>query len=236
MEKQKRTFNVDTDGQVKTYNIADPTSEAIRKADWHYAKVYNEALMDGVTTQAEMAELLQKRGITGDKYDKEGYELRTRLEDRIGVMNEESDIVKKKLFAIEVASIRETIFNHNQKLNGPLSNTCERMAEDARVEFLTSTVVEDLQGKKLWGTFDSYRNDPDRKLTSQAKFEVMLWLQGLESNFLEQVPENIVLKMPIISENYEPDRAEAVEEEITAPKAKKVVPKMSKPKTAKVSE
>ena len=203
-EKENRSFTVALEGEKAiTYYIADPTSEDIRKADWHYSKVYNQALLEGLATQAEMAEILVKRKIAGPDYESKGEEIRKRLVDKIEAMGVEDDPIKQKVLALDVALAREELFNHNQKVNGPMSNTCEQIAEDARVEFLTSRLVESEPGKKVWNSFEGYKEDARSELTMQARLEVMLWLQGLESNFMENTPENVVLRAPYPEDELE---------------------------------
>jgi hypothetical protein len=101
---------------------------------------------------------------------------------------------KRKELAEEAEKIRNEIFQWNHRLNGPMSNTCEQMADDAKLEFLTSRIIVSNNGELIWEDHDAFLNDSNPILPSRAKFEVMLYLQGLDSDFLDQVPEAIVLK------------------------------------------
>jgi hypothetical protein len=90
--------------------------------------------------------------------------------------------------------LRDELFILNQKVNGPMANTCENLAEDARTDYITSRVVQLSDGSLVWESHSDYRNDDNTGLVVRARFEVMLWLQGLDSNFLENTPEQRTLR------------------------------------------
>jgi len=86
------------------------------------------------------------------------------------------------------------LFNWNQRLNGAMSNTCEQIADDSRLEFLTSRIVERKDGTKVWEAYEDFLVEKNQALAIRARFEIMLYLQGLESDFLEQTPEAVALR------------------------------------------
>jgi hypothetical protein len=194
----RRSFVFDTPtGESKEYFIADPAGEDIRKADWNYSKVFNQAMTDGFPTQAQMLEVLEERGIINTDYHTEVEKTRIGLAAslfRLENLDEDSDDLEREGTALEVAELRDELFRLNQKVNGPLGNTCENLAEDARTEFLTSRIIQKSDGSHLWENFDSYRNETNTALCVKCRLEVMLWLQGLESNFLENTPEQAALR------------------------------------------
>jgi hypothetical protein len=75
-----------------------------------------------------------------------------------------------------------------------MGNTCENLAEDGRNEYLTACVVQEKDGSRLWEDFDAYQDEENSSLSVKSRFEVMLWIQGLESNFLENTPEQTALR------------------------------------------
>lgn len=194
----RRSFIFETpDGEQKTYFIADPSGEDIRKADWNYSKVFNQAMADGFPTQAQMLEILRERGIISDEYTTEVEQARIRLAAalfRLENLDETADDSDKENLAVEVANYRDTLFRLNQRVNGPLGNTCENLAEDARTEYLTSRIIQHQDGSRVWKLFEDYLNENQTGLCIKSRFEVMLWLQGLDSNFLENSPEQAALR------------------------------------------
>jgi len=191
----RRKFEyTDTDGVVQEYYIGTPTAEDIRVADWEHAKKYNLALKEGIFTVSEMMDILKKRRIIGEEYDKVGEELRVQMGEKIVEMERENDREARMRLALEVSDMREEVFQWNQRLSSPLAHTCENLANDSRVECITSAVVQKADGSRLWADFDDYRLEENLALQTKARFEVMLWLEGVESDFLERAPENLVLK------------------------------------------
>jgi len=189
-EDLRRSFTGSRDGDTEvTYFIVAPTAEDIRGADWQYSKTYTNSLVEGITTSAEMMDILMRRGIIGPEFEQRARELALLLNEKITDLEEEADLDRKRDLSIEVAIAREELFQWNQRLNGPMSNTCEQIADDSRLEFLTSKIVQDTEGKRVWEAFDDYKTEKDQELATRARFETMLFLQGFDSDFIEQTPE-----------------------------------------------
>jgi len=141
-----------------------------------------------------MRDILKRRGIIGPEYDKRSQELSGMLEEAITDMYLAELDEARKLAAEKATEIRNEIFQWNHRLNGPMSNSCEQIADDAKLEFLTSRIVVSDKDELVWSDYDAFLNGTDQILQTRAKFEVMLYLQGLDSDFLETVPEAVVLK------------------------------------------
>ncbi len=193
----RREFTIEIDGTAISYFITNPTGEDIRKADWQYSKIYNQAILDDLLTQAQMVDLLKKQGVISEDYANNVEETRSRLAADIYKLEnlpESSSDVDREDAALSVAATRDELFRLNQRVNGPMGNTCENIAEDARVEFLTSRILQKKEGVNLWEDYTSYLNEENTALAVKARFEVMLWMQGLNSDFLENTPEQQALR------------------------------------------
>lgn len=194
----RREFVLATpEGETESYFIAQPAASDIRKADWQYSKVYNQAIMDGFLTQSQMIEVLKEKGILTETYTDRIETVRINLAAELFKLENLPDGLTdedREAIAMEVARLRDELFRLNQQVNGPMGNTCENLAEDARTEFLTSRIVQTKDGEKLWTEFEDYQNEENSALAVKARFEVMLWMQGLESNFLENTPEQETLR------------------------------------------
>lgn len=188
------------------YYIGTPSGEDIRKADWEYSKIYAQAITDKLLTQAQMADALKEAGILSDEYEAEVEQARITLGAelfRLENLMEDAEPDEREANAREVSRLRDDLFLLNQRVNGPMANTCENLAEDARTDFLTSRIVENKDGTRVWESYVTYRADENTGFTVRSRFEVMLWMQGLESNFLENTPEQRTLRA------LELERAEA---------------------------
>lgn len=238
----RRSFEFALEEETETFFLEMPTSEQIRQAEWHYSKVYNKALVEGVTTTSEMMDILTKRGLYGPDYEKKLQELQVSIALKIAEMHGATDETKEAL-AMEVQQLRDQLYRWNQRLTGPLSNTCEQMADDAKTEYLTSVVVQDSDGECLWESYDDFISETNQALALKSRFEVLLWLQGLESDFLEKTPENKVLRdlsiqkaeeeARMAEESASPAQLESSDKETPAPKKKKPAKARSRKSTAK---
>ncbi len=193
----RREFSIEIEGEATTYFIANPTGEDIRKSDWQYSKIYNQAILDDLLTQSQMIDLLKKQGVISEDYANEVEETRSKLAAEIYKLEslpEEVTDVDREDSALSVATTRDELFRLNQRVNGPMGNTCENIAEDARVEYLTSRILQKKDGSKLWEDFKAYLDEENTALAVKARFEVMLWMQGLNSDFLETTPEQQALR------------------------------------------
>jgi len=176
------------------YFIGTPSADAIRKADWQYSKTYTNCLVEGITTSAEMLDILKRRGVIGEAFENRVEELTTILNEYILRLREASNNEEKAELAIQISKARDNLFQWNQRLSGPMSNTCEQMADDARLEALTSRMIEYDDGTKVWPDYDAFLSSKDQALSLKSRYEVMLFLQGYESDFLDNTPEAVAMQ------------------------------------------
>jgi len=212
MDTDKRSFAVNG----ITYYINQPSAADVRNSDWNYSKVYSKSLVEGIYTASEMRDILKKRGIIGPEYDNRAQDLADMLESEITKMYTEDSEDNQKVYANKAAEIRNEIFQWNHRLNGPMSNTCEQLADDARLEFLTSCIISNDKEDLVWKDYDSFLSEINQTLSTRSKFEVMLYLQGLESNFLDTVPEAVVLKDIEERDNKKQEEVDEVEEKVAS--------------------
>lgn len=190
--EERRSFLGPDD--ATNYFISLPNAEVIRGADWIYSKIYTRCLQEGITTSAEMMDILMKRGIVGKEFEQRSVELTGILNENITKLDEAASMEDKRDAAIEVANAREQLFQWNQRLNGPMSNTCEQIADDARLEYLTASMVVNEDESRVWESYDNYLGEKSQALALRARFEIMLYLQGLDSDFLEKTPEAMAMR------------------------------------------
>jgi len=232
----ERRFFMGPDEETKYY-IGIPSAEDIKGADWQYSKTYTNCLVEGITTSAEMMDILMRRGIIGPEFEKRAQELADTLNEKIILLEAAVDVDEKRILSVDVAQAREELFQWNQRLNGPMNNTCEQIADDARLEYLTSSMIQVADNTKVWDSYEAYLKEKNQALALKSRFEVMLYLQGLDSNFLDQTPEAMAMKeveTEILEKAQEAIKAaEAVaDEEIKpAPKKKTYKKRATKKKT-----
>ena len=191
-KEDRRGFEDEEAG--KKYYIATATAEDVRGADWQYSRTYTKCLVEGITTTAEMMDILTRRGIIGPDFEQRSEELTNNLNSNVLLLEVVKTPEEKRELALVVQRCRNELFQWNQRLNGPLSNTAEQISDDVRLEFLTAAMVQDESGNKVWNSYEIYLEDKNQALALKARFEVMLYLQGLDSDFLNTTPEAIAIK------------------------------------------
>jgi len=234
--EDRRSF---TGPDEKEYFIVAPNANDIREADWNYSRTYTKSLTEGITTSAEMMDILRRRGIVGPEFEQRATELTANLNQKIWDLETADTMEKKRDLAVEVAEARDELFQWNQRLNGPMANTCEQLADDARLEYLTSCMVVNKDGERVWEDYDSYLMEKDQALALKARFEIMLYLQGLESDFLDKTPEAQAMKeveTDILEKAAEATKVlEAISEE-EEKKSKKKSPRKKKTTSKKTTK
>lgn len=194
-DENRRAFQfVEDNGNEATFYLALPSSDQIRKSDWHYSKVYNKALIDGVATQAEMLDILKQRNIYGPEYEEKLTNLKIQIALKIVQMEQVEDDAEKGKLANEIKTLRDQLFQWNQRLTGPLSNTCEQIAEDAKSEYLVSAMVHTEQGKPVWSSYEDFVSNANQRLSVKSRYEFLLWKEGLDANAFDNMPEEVVLR------------------------------------------
>ena len=232
-EKENRRFFLGPNEETKYY-IEPPSAEDIRGADWQYSKTFTQCLIEGITTSAEMMDILTRRGIIGEEFTQRANELSQKLAEKIAKLGEIKDIDEKREQSLEVAKARDELFQWNQRLNGPMNNTAEQISDDARLEYLTSAMVVDEDNNRVWDSYDTYLREKSQALAMRARFEVMLYLQGLDSDFLENTPEAVAMReveadlLQKADEAMLAEKAVADEEEVLSTNTKKKRPSKDK--------
>lgn len=202
------------DHNEKIFYIGMPTAEDIKGADWTYSKVYTKSLTDGMMTAAEMQDALTRRGVIGTDYEMRRQELEDILSQKIFDLAAAGSMEAKQQAAVDVAVAREELFRWNQRANGPMSNTCENIADDSRLEYLTSRMIEDEEENKLWESYEAFCDEEDQALTLACRFQVMVYLQGMQPDFLETTPEAVAMRE--IEQELEKAKEEIVAEVVEA--------------------
>ena len=192
MEKpSERSFTL-SDGSV--YYVVNPNTEDIKNADWAYSKIYTKSLMEGIVTSSEMVDILTKRGLIGPEYEQRAQELSDNLREAIESLRKAKDNTEKTERAEIVASAREELFRWNQRFSNPMSHTCEQLADDTRLENLAFSMIRDENNKRVWNKYEEYIEDKNQELMQKARLEVMLYLQGVSSDFMNLTPEAVAMR------------------------------------------
>lgn len=204
-EKAREFTWIDAQGKSRKLQIRRPNNEEIQASDWEYARVFNEAIAEGIVPRAALINMLQERGIN---FDKQNEEIQT-MQDELNSLIEELKEVRKKKDKDAVGDLKEDIKDLRGKLvtkrtaiSDYTRNCAEQMANDARDTFVLATILEE-NSKPFFEVRESsnlrltmrerlkkFQKDEYGTLRLQGSYEFMTFANGLASNFTEQFPEN----------------------------------------------
>jgi hypothetical protein len=184
--------------QDSKYYVDNADLVSVRQADWHYSKTYSEALLAGVPTAAQMQDILEERKIIKQDYEEVRVDIMRQIEEKAAEIRAMSAKADREAFLAvtkELEELRGQLLKHNQRASSPMSNTCEQLADDSRMAYLTSAMVKDDAGKRVWESYDEYMSaDTNAELAMFARYHCMLFLQGLDPDFMEKTPEAVARK------------------------------------------
>jgi len=202
-EKARKFTWVDNQGAKLNLNIRRPTGEEVQASDWEYARIFNEAIQEGIIPRAALISILQERGINFDKQQEEV----TVMQDELNALITELEEVRKKEDKGKVTEVKDDIKDLRDKLivkrtaiSDYTRNCAESMANDARDVFVLATILEkdgeSFFNSKQIGTrqamrerLKKFQKDEYTTLRLQGSYEFMTFANGLPSNFMEQFPE-----------------------------------------------
>lgn len=205
-EEKIRNFNwLDAQGKTRKLQIRRPTSEEIQASDWEYARVFNEAIAEGIVPRAALINMLQDRGINFDKQDEEirvmQDELNSIVEELAGARKKKDKNTVEEL-KTDIKDLRNKLITKRTAISDYTRNCSEQMANDARDVFVLATILEE-DNKPFFDTrqaanvrltmrerLKKFQKDEYATLRLQGAYEFMTFANGLASNFTEQFPEN----------------------------------------------
>jgi hypothetical protein len=185
--------------------IRRPTSEEISASDFEYARVFNEAVMEGISPRSALVAALRERGID---FEAQGTEIDSMQEDLNRMIEDletaRDSIDKDKVPGLkdEIKYLRQRIVEKRSALTEFGRQSAEQMANDARDLFVLATVIEE-NGKPFLASPQTNlklaMKERLRKISSSeyaglrmiAGYEFMTFANGLKSDFVSQFPENL---------------------------------------------
>jgi len=204
-EETERAFTwVDSTGKSQELVIRRPTAEEIQASDWEYARVFNEAIAEGIMPRAALISMLKDRGINFEKEDQEITIMQSELDTLVGDLEEaRKNQAKEKVSDLkdDIAALRQKVIERRTAVSDYTRSSAESLANEARDLFVLATVIE--QNKEPYFKASNSSNlrlamkerlkkinkTEYMTLKMQASFEFMTFANGLSSNFMEKFPE-----------------------------------------------
>lgn len=187
-------------GKDKTeVKIKFPTIEVDSEASKVYSKTMSELLMSDqqVATKVEMERKLAQRGIWGKEQEDEVEAIDDRI---IDLMREGQEMHSKgKVDTSRLEAIKKEYLELKSKKNSMItkrenfmSSTVEGMADVSALEYKLSVCCEDMEGKRLWKTYDEFRKEHNRIAVVELLQKAMIFWSGLPQGVLDMLPKEFI--------------------------------------------
>lgn len=187
VKEASRVVNTEKYGKVI---IRFPTEEDKQKSDVVKSEKFTELLDSGLKTEAEMEQILAKRGVWTDKEEFEIEQLQKKLTKAYErVAKSKSEKMEDNAME-EVNKIRNQIRDIQKKREAYMEHTIEAKCEKVSLGYLIYSVTSYFEsGEKVWDSFSDFINNNNHQDAMKIAMEFMGMLSGIPSSFLGQSPE-----------------------------------------------
>ncbi|MHA2063164.1 MAG: hypothetical protein ACXABY_02165 [Candidatus Thorarchaeota archaeon] len=192
----------DPEGEDLVLLFKRPTQKTISKSELVYREKYSEAFRKGLLLNAEVIEVMKKRGLWDKSKEDEAQVMMdniTALEDKL--KDPELNNVDGRRLCEEITQARADLMTHNRMMTSVTDNTVESCANEERNQFLTAECVyNNKTGVKVYKDTEDFRSRLDEpasidsyRETVIASLEAMTG-RDLSSDLTEEYAENKWLK------------------------------------------
>lgn len=175
--------------------IRKPSLAENRKGEWEYSRVFNTAITEGILPREALIEKVREIGRWTDIDDAKVESFK----EQIAVLTTDleaaaaaKDVENTERLRLELSKARTEYFMHIQKLNVYLANCAEEKANDARVMRLVFLCTTKEDGTPYWKTMKDLEEDTDIQSYSIILYNFTFLLNGVDENFLNNLPENSI--------------------------------------------
>ncbi len=167
-----------------------PNIDEEQKAEIVYSKEFTKLLDSDLKTEAEMEEIIEKRGIWTDAQKKEVERINKEIakcQERLVKTEDEKKQQAEREKIIELISESANLLGKREAL---LDNTIERIAERAKTYYLIYLIATyEETGERVWKTYDEFVKfgEEHRDKMLQILVEWKALTSGIPSVFLEQL-------------------------------------------------
>lgn len=212
----------------KEYVLMSPTASILREAKFIYSKRFTQSIKDGLYTRKKLEALLKdgEIDIIGEHLNRRN-EILVKYNEFRKLAETALTIQDIEYYAEVMKLCRESLVQEDMSLQDLFSNTADQLAEEDRINYLTSMLVREKQNStKVWISLDELLNDTNFSLVEACKAEIVFWQFNLSPNIEESFEENKLLKKAeemkkeLEQKQIEENTTPLVEEKITTKKVR----------------
>ncbi len=181
----RRVFDTKRYGLLQ---IRFPKVEENRLADWEYSKIFQQAIMDDIPTNKEMAKTIERKGLWSKEDDDKVDSLQDEIQKQVTVLSKMAD-GSKNMDKVQdkINELRQEIFKMQQERQRWYNNTAESKAEEAKMSFLIYKCTEFADGgKNVWSKYEDFKNEEDQEAVNTIVYQFITFINGLPSDYLSQ--------------------------------------------------
>lgn len=198
--KEKEVEVEKEDGSKVKILIKKPSSHLLTKAQKIGAKVWTEALKDGLFTKLTLARFMESNGIWGKDKDIEQAQIgadiqRLEREIALGVNGRKLKVSEGKEKAIQLRQLRNRLRELLSEKISLEANTAEGLSDNAKFNFLVAhcTFYSD-SGDKVYNSLSEYEEQADDAVAFTAAATLGELVYNLDQSYEQSLPENQFLK------------------------------------------
>lgn len=207
-EENFRIFEYNTGKDILKLRLRMPTTDEMNWAEWEYAKVFNNAISEGIRPRSALISILIDNGINIDEMQREADDITSQIfqkETELMQARNEKDKEKVNQIKEELSNLRESLFRKNAVIRDYLRQSAESKAEESRDAFLMANILEYADGpnkgqpyykaisreprKAAKERYQKYLDDKDFIFKMKVSVEYMTFINGLPSDFMDKFPE-----------------------------------------------
>ena len=189
---------VEEDGTEKEVNIfiKNPSNEIVSMSERYRAKVFNQCLIDGILTKAELHKMMNDRGLWSKDKDKQYDELTQQiiaLEKDLYLGNGKQktrDLDDGRSIAIKIRELRIELKELIAQKVQMEENTAESIADNAKFDYLVAFCTHYENGEKVYKNIDAYNMKSSDSISFMAAAKLAEMMYNLDTSYEKNLPEN----------------------------------------------
>jgi hypothetical protein len=188
-----REFKVTIEDDEQSFKIRKPENQDLMDSEFEYSREFNRAIMAGIMPEARIKVVLNDNGIWGEADEEEIADQLEVVRDLEGDLEEAETNAEEVALANELKDARDKLYALRQARSQLFSHSSEAKAESVQREFLVSRCTQFPSGVNVWKSLKEFRDDKRPSLVLMASYEFMTFSNGITDDFMDKLPENVVL-------------------------------------------
>jgi hypothetical protein len=187
------------DGEIVKILVKRPSSNQLTKAQKIGAKVWTEAVRDGLFTKLTLNDFMKKNGIWNEEKENQQNKITEEIQGlerdiALGVNGRKLKVSEGKEKALKIRRLRNQLRELISEKIGLEANTAEGLSDNAKFNFLVAGCTYYPDGEKVYTNLAEYEEKSDDAVAFSAAAALGEMIYNLDKSYEEGLPENQFLK------------------------------------------